>query len=231
MTRSTGAAAPGEQQGSSAGDVKASDVTAERCLAVVGIGASAGGLNAIQRLFQHMPRSTGMAFILVPHLDPRNPSLMVDLIARQTGIPVGEAQDGMAVTADRIYVIPPNRYLAVEDGVLRLLTPPRTAGRQTPIDAFLRTLADAYQERAVGIILSGTGAHGTLGLRAIKGRDGLAMVQDPASAEYDQMPRSAIAAGLADYVLEPEAMPEALVEYLAQRIGHKPPWDEILPKG
>ncbi|MGA7979955.1 MAG: chemotaxis protein CheB [Chromatiaceae bacterium] len=184
-------------------------------VAVVGIGASAGGLDAFKRFLQAMPADTGLALVLVPHLDPSHKSLMVELLARHTSMPVREAQDGMAVEGDRVYVIPPNRYLAADDGVLRLSDPPRSAGRPTAIDFFLRSLADAYRERAIGIVLSGTGSHGTLGLQAIKGRDGLTMVQEPSSAEYDQMPQSAIAAGLADYVLAPEAMPEALVQYVA----------------
>jgi two-component system CheB/CheR fusion protein len=185
------------------------------CLAVAGVGASAGGLDAFKRFLQAMPAETGLACVLVPHLDPSHESLMVELLARHTATPVCEAQDGMAVAPDRVYVIPPNRYLAIDDGVLRLSAPPRSAGHQTAIDFFLRSLADAYEERAIGIILSGTGSHGTLGLQAIKGHGGLAVVQDPASAEYDQMPRSAIAAGLADYVVTPQSMPDALLQYVA----------------
>lgn len=185
-------------------------------LAVVGIGASAGGLDAFKRFLQAMPAHTGMAFVLVPHLDPSHESLMVELLGRHTSIPVCEAQDGMAIEADGIYIIPPNRYLAAEGGVLRLSAPQRSPGHETAIDFFLRSLAQAYEERAIGIVLSGTGSHGTLGLQAIKGQGGLTMVQDPDSAEYDQMPRSAISSGLADYILAPEAMPEALVQYVTR---------------
>jgi len=203
---------------------------APAALTVVGIGASAGGLDAFKRFLQAVPAHTGMAFVLVPHLDPSRESLMVELLARQTPMPVLEAEDGMAVEPDRVYVIPPSRYLAVAHGILRLSVPPRSPVRQPAIDFFLRSLADAYQERAIGIVLSGTGSHGTLGLQAIKGQDGLTMAQEPSSAEYPQMPQSVIAAGLADYVLAPEAMPEALVQYVAHasRGGN---WRQPSPAG
>jgi two-component system CheB/CheR fusion protein len=206
-------------------------VTAPSPLAVVGIGASAGGLDAFKRFFEAIPADTGLAFVLVPHLAPSHESLMVELLARCTPMPVCEAQEGMALAPDRVYVIPPNRYLAIEDGVLRLSAPLKSPGQPTAIDFFLRSLADAYEERAIGVVLSGTGSHGTLGLQAIKGRGGLAVVQEPGSAEYDQMPQSAIAAGVADYILAPEAMANALVQYAAHasRSGtwqRPPPADE-----
>ena len=172
-----------------------------------------------------MPADTGLAFVLVPHLDPSHESLMVELLARCTPMPVCEAQEGMAVEPDRVYVIPPNRYLAIEDRVLRLSAPPKSPGRPTAIDFFLRSLADAYEERAIGIILSGTGSHGTLGLQAVKSQGGLAVVQEPGSAEYDQMPRSAIAAGVADYILAPEAMANALVQHAAHA-GRSGTWQQ-----
>ena len=199
--------------------------SASGALAVVGIGASAGGLEAFKRFLEAMPADTGLAFVLVPHLDPSHESLMVELLARCTPMPVCEAQEGMAVEPDRVYVIPPNRYLAIEDRVLRLSAPPKSPGRPTAIDFFLRSLADAYEERAIGIILSGTGSHGTLGLQAVKTQGGLAVVQEPGSAEYDQMPRSAIAAGVADYILAPEAMANALVQYAAHA-GRSGTWQQ-----
>jgi two-component system CheB/CheR fusion protein len=190
---------------------------------VVGIGASAGGLDALKRLLEGMPGDTGLAFVLVPHPGSSRESLMVELLARHTPMPVTEAQDGMVVEANRVYVIPPSRYLAVEDGVLRLSDPPESLGQATAIDFFLRSLAKVYQQQAIGVILSGTGSHGTLGLQAIKGRGGLAVVQDPASAQYDQMPRSAILAGVADRVLAPEAMAEALIRSGARGGTWQPP--------
>jgi two-component system CheB/CheR fusion protein len=181
---------------------------------VAGIGASAGGLDAFKKFFTAMPADSGIAFVLIPHLDPKHESLMVELIARHTSMPVVEAADGMAVEANRVYIIPPNKYMTISDRVLRLSGPVERAGPQTSIDLFLRSLAEAKQEKAICIILSGTGSHGTLGLKAIKAAGGLGIVQDPETAEYPPMPQYAVATGLADYVLPVEKMPEALVNYV-----------------
>ena len=181
---------------------------------VVGIGASAGGLDAFKRFFAAMPADSGIAFVLIPHLDPKHESLMVELIARHTTMPVVEAVDGMAVEANRVYILPPNKYMTIAGGVLRLTGPVERGGLQTSIDLFLRSLAQDKQEKAVCIILSGTGSHGALGLKAVKASDGMAMVQDPSTAEYPRMPQSAIATGLADYVLPVEKMPEELIKYI-----------------
>jgi two-component system CheB/CheR fusion protein len=182
------------------------------CL-IVGMGASAGGLNAFKTFFSRMPVDTCMAFVLVPHLDPTHQSLMHELLGRQTGMPVCEAEHGMTVERNHVYIIPPARDLTISEGVLQLSTPREPRGAQTAIDRFLRSLAEDQEEHAVGIILSGTGSHGALGLKEIKLAGGLVMVQQPESAEYDQMPRSAIATGLVDYVLPPEQMPQELVKY------------------
>jgi two-component system CheB/CheR fusion protein len=181
---------------------------------VVGIGASAGGLDAFKKFFSAMPPDSGIAFVLVPHLDPAHESLMVELLARHTTMPVVEAENGMAVEANRVYIIPPNKYMTIHGGVLRLTGPVERRASQTSIDLFLRSLADDQQERSICIILSGTGSHGALGLKAVKAAGGMAMVQDPTTAEYERMPQSAIATGLADYVLSPERMPDALVKYV-----------------
>lgn len=181
---------------------------------VAGIGASAGGLDAFKRFFGAMPADSGVAFVLIPHLDPNHESLMVELLARYTKMPVVEATDGMAVEANRVHIIPPNKYMTIAGGVLRLTGPVERGGLQTSIDLFLRSLAVDKQEKAIGIILSGTGSHGAVGLKAVKASDGMAMVQDPSTAEYPRMPESAIATGLADYVLPVEKMPEALIQYV-----------------
>ncbi len=181
---------------------------------VVGIGASAGGLDAFKRFFTAMPADSGIAFVLVPHLDPAHKSLMVELLARHTAMPVVEAENHVSVEANHVYIIPPDKYLTIHGGILSLTGPVERRTAQTAIDHFLRSLADDQQERAICIILSGTGAHGTLGLKAVKAAGGMAMVQDPATAEYERMPQSAIATGLADYVLPAEQMPEALVKYV-----------------
>jgi two-component system CheB/CheR fusion protein len=181
---------------------------------VVGVGASAGGLDAFKRFFGAMPADSGIAFVLVPHLDPAHESLMVELLARHTAMPVVEAENDMPVEANHVYIIPPNKYITIHGGTLSLTGPVERRTSQTTIDHFLRSLADDQQERAICIILSGTGAHGTLGLKAVKAAGGMAMVQDPATAEYERMPQSAIATGLADYVLPAERMPEALIKYV-----------------
>ena len=163
-----------------------------------------------------------MAFVLIPHLDPTHESLMVELMARQTSMPVREARDGMPVVPDHVYVIPPNADLTIEHRVLRVTPPPPRRGSHTAIDVFLRSLAADEQERAVGIILSGTGNHGTLGLKDIKAAGGLAIAQSPESAEHDQMPKNAIASGVIDYILPPDQMPQALMRHLTQLAAPAP---------
>jgi two-component system CheB/CheR fusion protein len=187
-----------------------------RPCAVVGIGASAGGLAAFKAFFSSMPSDSGVAFVLVPHLDPTHESLMVELLARQTDMPVCEAGDDMEIEPDHVYIIPPGNYLAIRDTRLQLLEPDKPRGTQIAIDHFLRALAEDQQQRSVAVILSGTGNHGSLGLKEVKAAGGMVMAQEPASAEHEQMPRSAIATGLVDYVLPPESMPEALVRYVRQ---------------
>jgi two-component system CheB/CheR fusion protein len=178
---------------------------------VVGIGASAGGLDAFKRFFAAMPPDSGMAFILIPHLDPTHRSLMVELLGRQTKMQVCEAGTGMPIEPNRVYIIPPNKSLSVRDCHLDLSSPPVRQGFPTALDGFFRSLAEDQQERAIGIILSGTGSHGTPGMKEIKAVGGMVMVQDPQTAEYDQMPQNAIDTGLVDYSLAPEKMPEILL--------------------
>jgi two-component system CheB/CheR fusion protein len=192
------------------------EVPGEAAFSVVGIGASAGGLDAFKKLFGAMPVDTGMAFVLIPHLDPTHESLMVELLAKQTAMPVTEARDGMAVQRNHVYVIPPNADLALTGRVLRVVPPPPCRGSQTAIDFFLRSLAADQGARAVGIILSGTGSHGTLGVGHIKTAGGLVIAQTPESAEHGQMPRSAIATGLVDHILPPEQIPPLLVRHVAR---------------
>src|SRR5882672_10204693 len=170
-------------------------------VAVVGIGASAGGLEALKKFFEAMPRSSGMAFVLVPHLDPAHESLMVPLLAKCTAMPVLEAREGLRPAPDHVYIIPPNKFLGMKDGELHLseLSDPHRS--YTSIDWFLRSLAQDQQEHAICIILSGTGSHGTLGLKAVKAANGAAFVQDPSTAQFPQMPQRAIATGLVDKVL------------------------------
>jgi len=183
---------------------------------VVGIGASAGGLEAFKRFFSAMPPDNGMAFVLIPHLDPAHRSLMVELLSRQTAMPVREAGDGMQIEPNCVYVIPPNKYLSVHAGRLRHAGPAERQGFEAALDGFFRSLAADQQEQAIGIIFSGTGSHGTPGLKEIKLAGGMVMAQDPETAEYDQMPQSAIETGLMDFVLAPEKMPAAIINYVRQ---------------
>ena len=183
----------------------------EETFPIVGIGASAGGLEAFEHFFRSVPASPGMAFVLVPHLDPGHASILTEILQRSTAMPVAEAQDQMKVAPNRVYVIPPNRDMAIFHGTLQLSVPDQPRGQRMPIDAFLRSLAEDQGEQAIGIILSGTGTDGTLGLRAIIGAGGISLVQEPASAKYDGMPSSAIQAGYATHVLPVEKMPEVLL--------------------
>jgi len=191
---------------------------------IVGIGASAGGLAAFEAFFSGMPADAdpGMAFVLVQHLAPDHKSILTELIRRYTRMQVSEVEDGMAVQINCAYIIPPNRDMAFLNGTLQLLEPAAPRGQRLPIDFFFRSLAQDQHERAIGVVLSGTGSDGTLGVRAIKGEGGMVMAQNPESTEYDGMPRSAIATGLVDYELPPAEMPAQLIAYTTHAFG-KPP--------
>jgi chemotaxis methyl-accepting protein methylase len=184
---------------------------------VVGIGCSAGGLDALERFLTHMPAHTGFALVIVQHLAPDHVSALPELLRRYTDMPVVEARDGMAVKADCVYVIPPNHDLSLLHGKLHLLDPVGPRGLRLPIDFFLHSLAQDRKERAVGVVLSGMGSDGVVGLLAIKKNNGLTLVQDPASAQADSMPRSAMQAGAADIVAVPEDMPARIVDALRRR--------------
>jgi two-component system CheB/CheR fusion protein len=196
----------------------------EKGFPIVGIGASAGGLAAFEAFFSAMPADTdpGMAFVLVQHLAPDHKSILSDLVKRYTRMQVFEVADGMTVKPNHAYIIPPNRDMAFLNGALQLLEPAAPRGRRLPIDFFFRSLAQDQHERAICIVLSGTGSDGTLGVRAVKGEGGMAMAQNPESTEYDGMPRSAIATGLVDFVLPPAEMPAQLIAYAAHAFGKTP---------
>ncbi|MDP2430642.1 MAG: chemotaxis protein CheB [Pseudomonadota bacterium] len=182
---------------------------------IVALGASAGGLEAFEQFFRKVPPECGMAFILVSHLDPDHVSLLGEILQRSTAMPVVEVRDQLKVAPNHVYVMPPNRDMAIFHGVLQLSVPEAPRGQRMPIDAFLRALAEDQGERGIGIILSGTGTDGTLGLRAILGAGGVTLAQDPATAKYDGMPISAIQAGYATRVLAPDRMPQALAQLSA----------------
>jgi two-component system CheB/CheR fusion protein len=186
--------------------------------AVVGIGASAGGLEACTKLLASLAPGSGLAFILVQHLDPTHESMMVDLLSEHTEMPVVQAAEGMRLLPDHVFIIPPGVYLSVKGGILRLSAPEVRHGARLPVDFLLRSLAEAYGPRAICVILSGTGTDGCLGLKAVKEKCGLVIAQDPAEAGFDGMPRAAIATGAVDLVLPAARIPAALQRY-ARRIG------------
>ncbi len=186
-------------------------------LIVVGLGASAGGLDAFRQFLTAVPDDTGMAFVLIQHLDPTHESLTAELLARHTRMSVVQVNDETRVEPNHVYVIPPKKYLTISGQTLQLTEQAERRGVRVPIDYFFRSLADDQQERSVGIVLSGTGSDGTLGVREIKAAGGMVMAQTPDSAQFDGMPRSAIAAGVVDYVLPVEEMPDVLVRYVRHR--------------
>lgn len=185
---------------------------------IVGMGASAGGLEAFKEFFSATPKNMGMAFVIVQHLDPTHKSLMVQLLKRHTDMEVKEVKDKTQVLPNNVYVIPPNKDMAIFKGVLHLVEPSAARGFRKPIDFFFRSLAQDQQEKAIGIILSGTGTEGTIGLKDIKGHGGLSIVQDPKTAKYDGMPRSAVSAGVEDFILEVKKIPDVLVKYSKNRM-------------
>ncbi len=180
----------------------------------VGVGASAGGLEAIQAFFQHMPASTPMAFIVIQHLSPDYKSMMVELLSKKTRIPVHRAEEGLQVLPNAIYLIPPKKNLTIFHGRLMLSNQDHSRGINLPIDIFLQSLAEDQGERSAAIILSGTGSDGMRGIRTVKEQGGLVIVQTVETAKFDGMPRAAISTGLADFVLAPEEMPRQLISYL-----------------
>jgi len=180
---------------------------------IVGIGASAGGLEALDIFLSHVPDESGMAFVIVQHLDPTHKGIMPELLQRATTMEVVQVKERQRVEPNCVYVIPPNKDMTILHGVLHLMEPAAPRGLRLPIDSFLRSLADDMQELAVGVILSGMGSDGTLGLRAIKEHAGVALVQDPVSAKFDGMPRSAIDAGLADIVAGADELPGKIIAY------------------
>ncbi|MEO7427030.1 MAG: chemotaxis protein CheB [Fibrobacteria bacterium] len=184
---------------------------------VVGIGASAGGLEAFGRLLKSLPAKPGMAFVLIQHLEPSHSSHLADILAKSSSLPVAEARDGMAIEIDHVYVIPPNTNLALADGALKLTPRGDARGLHLPIDFFLRSLAQAGDKRSIGVILSGTGTDGTLGLAEIKAAGGITFAQESGSAKFPAMPQSAVAEGCVDLVLSPEGIAQELA-----RIGGHP---------
>ncbi|MCX6699781.1 MAG: PAS domain-containing protein [Methanomicrobiales archaeon] len=191
-----------------------SNITPEPLFPIIGIGASAGGLEAFELFFKTMPADCGMAFVLVPHLDPGHASMLSEILQRNTTMPVHEVLDQTITLANHVYIIPPNKDMAIFHGTLHLSVPEHARGLRLPIDSFFRSLAEDQGERAICVILSGSGSDGTLGLRAVHGAGGVSFVQEPSTAKYDGMPTSAVQSGLATYVLPVDKITEQLVTYV-----------------
>ncbi|HEV3470988.1 MAG TPA: CheR family methyltransferase [Pyrinomonadaceae bacterium] len=199
---------------------------------VVGLGASAGGITALERFFSATPPDPGMAFVVILHLSAEHESNLAAMLQRQTTLPVVQVTEAVRVERNRVYVIPPAKHLRMVDGRITLAEPEKQDGRSVPIDLFFRTLGESYREHAIGVVLSGTGTDGTLGLRRIKEQGGVSMAQDPREAEYDGMPRSAISDGMVDFVLPVGAMPGKLVDIRqASEMIRLPPEGDEPPQG
>ena len=192
---------------------------------IVGIGASAGGLEALEQFFGNMPKDSGMAFVVIQHLDPNHAGIIPELLQRITPLKVFQATDRLKVKANCVYVIPPNKSLSLLNGTLHLFDPVESRGLRLPVDFFFRSLADDQQNRSIGIILSGMGSDGSLGLKAIKEKNGIVLVQDPASAKFDGMPRSAIEAVIVDIVAPAMELPARLISFLTYIPAVKPDGD------
>src|SRR6056297_1536905 len=189
---------------------------------IIGVGASAGGLEAFQTLLSHLPDRHDLALVLVQHLDPDHESLLPELLSKRTRTPVHSVTDGIEVQPGNIYLIPPGSSLTLEGPRLRLTEFDSPRGLRRPIDKFLVSLAQTAGPNAVGIILSGTGSDGSVGVKAIKETGGLVFVQDPRQAKYDGMPRSALATGAVDLVLPTAEMVDVINDYFNRRSGIEP---------
>ncbi|MCM4168080.1 histidine kinase [Arenibacter sp. H213] len=189
-------------------------IKSENSFPVVGIGASAGGLDAFKQLLKAIPESSGMAYVLVQHLDPNHQSMLPELLQKVTSIPVMEVTDDIKVAPDHIYILPSNKIMIANDGVLELRPRPEKGinERNMPIDLFFRSLAEVHQSHSIGVVLSGTATDGTLGLTAIKDQGGITFAQDEESAAYSGMPQSAVQAGVVDFILSPGDIPKKLLE-------------------
>lgn len=184
---------------------------------IVGVGSSAGGLEALEEFFSHLPPDPQIAFIVVSHQHPSHASLLPEILRRWTPLSVREASDGLKVEPNTVYLPPPGSRLAILHAVLHLMESGQGERPFLPIDYFFRSLAEDQQDKAIGIVLSGTGTDGSLGLKAIKGESGMTMAQEPRSAKYAGMPQSAIDAGVVDFVMPPEELGRQLCDYLHRR--------------
>ena len=188
---------------------------------IVGLGASAGGLAPLEEFLAHVPAASGLAYVVVQHMDPTHKAMLGELLQRATSMPVREATQSLRIEPDAVYVIPPNTELSVVGGALHVADPVQSRGMRRPIDVLFSSLARDQGDRAIGVVLSGMGSDGTLGLQAIKAQGGLTLAQQPESAQFDSMPKSAINAGCADIIARPAEMPERILSVT----GRQPPGD------
>jgi two-component system, chemotaxis family, CheB/CheR fusion protein len=210
---------PGEKMGNGAEEATESlDLEKRRRFPIIAIGASAGGLEALEAFFKNVPADTGMAFVVVQHLDPKHDDMLAELLQRRTRMKVGQIEDGTRVEPGQVYVIPPGRDLSIFHGILYLLEHSEERGLRQPIDFFFRSLAEDWHESGAAVVLSGMGTDGTIGARALKEQCGVVFVQDPETAKFDSMPRSVIATGGADVVAAPEELPAKIAEYFQNTV-------------
>ncbi|MFN7123589.1 MAG: chemotaxis protein CheB, partial [Hydrogenophaga sp.] len=201
-------------QGSAAGVTNA--------VRAVGLGASAGGLVVLEQFLSHVPPLSGLAYVVVQHLDPTQKAMLVELLQRATDMPVLEATDSMRIEPDVVYVIPPNKEMTLAGGLLHLAEPAQRRGMRLPIDLFFSSLARDQGDRSIGVVLSGMGSDGALGLQAIKSQGGLTLAQSPESAQFDSMPKSAIAAGCVDITGPASELPDRIHRFIDSKHSASP---------
>ncbi|MBB6107595.1 CheR family methyltransferase [Mucilaginibacter lappiensis] len=199
----------------------------DKSFPVVGIGGSAGSFSSFEKFFTHMPADSGMSFVIIMHLDPHYKSQLTEVMQRYTAMPVIEATDGIAIEQNKVYLLPPNKDMGIHNRKLLLLAPSKPTGIRQPIDYFLQSLAEDQWNRSVAIIFSGMGSDGETGIRMIKEKLGLTMVQDPETAEYDSMPLAAVGTNLVDFVLSPEEMPQKLIRYMSHPVLAEEASDQV----
>src|SRR5215467_6358706 len=180
---------------------------------IVGLGASAGGITALKEFFVQVPPVTGLTYVVILHLSPDHESRLAEVLQTATRMPVAQARGEIALVPDRVYVIPPNANLAMADAHLAVSPIDPADHKIAPVDFFFRTLAEAYGPKAVAVVLSGTGPDGSSGIKRVKENGGLALVQEPSEAEYQDMPRNSVATGLVDYVVSVSTMPSLIRAY------------------
>ncbi|WP_372645001.1 chemotaxis protein CheB, partial [Ancylomarina sp.] len=202
------------QKDKTASKAKEKQITTSISFPIVGIGASAGGLEALELFFSNVPNNSGLAYVVIQHLDPNRVGIMPEILQRITEMKVVQVSDHLKVLPNHVYVIPPNKSMSVLNGYLHLFEPIELRGLRLPIDYFFRSLADDQNENSIGIILSGMGSDGSLGLKAIKEKNGIVLVQDPLTAKFDGMPQSAINAVNVDILAAANELPEKLLAFL-----------------